>query len=371
MLAQSFRPAQGGGPRWTTELAEGLAAAGNDVLVLTHEIGDCRGIFNPAPRLEIRYLPLRTIRGAPLFPRSLLDEEVARFRPDVIQTSAPSLADTFMPAPGRYGAPYFTLFHAQLGASVPARAIQWLNVRRLRRGDWAGIAVTSDYWKSWLAGKNVSADRIAVIPSTVAGIFAAGPFPGVRRETDHFLFAGGLDTVQSYKRFDLLLSACAMLANEAPERLWHLTVVGDGNLRPRFERSAADAGLGKRIVFLGRVGDEELHRLYSTATVTVLPSSDRREGWGLVLAEALCCGSPILLTEGIGGASTFGRAPGALVVPAGRPEAICDGLRARLSHGPDGRDADRIRYGASFHATRVVAAYEAMYARVTGSAQKA
>ena len=363
LLAQSFRPAQGGGPRWTTELAEGLAANGHDVLVLTHEIAGRRGIVKDVPHLEIRYLPLRTIRGAPVFSRALLDRTVAQFRPGVIQTSAPSLADTFMPAPSRYRSPYATLFHAQLGASAPARAVQWLNVRRLQRGDWAGIAVTSSYWKTWLTQRNVDADRIAVIPSTVASIFAGGPMPGARREADHFLFAGGLDSVQSYKRFDLLLDACAMLAKDDPQLHWHLSVVGDGNVRAQYERGAAEAGLGERIRFLGKVDDHELHKLFSIATATVLPSADRREGWGLVLAEALCCGCPVLLSDGIGGATTFGSAPGAVVVAAGKAEAIRDGLKQVLSAGLDGRDADRIAYGEPFHAARVVAAYEALYAR--------
>ncbi len=366
ILAQSFRPAQGGGPRWTTELAEGLAATGHDVLVLTREIGVSRGIVR-SPHLEIAYLPLFTIRGAPIFLRSLLDEYVARFRPQIIQTSAPSLADVLMPPARRYGIPYVTLFHAQLGSSLPAKIAQWLNVRRLTRGDWARIAVTSEYWKDRLVKQHVRADRIHVIPSTVAAIFAGGPLPGVPREANHFLFVGGLDSVQSYKRFDLLLSACAMLAKETPAQLWRLSVVGDGNLRSHFERAAADAGLSERISFLGSVSDEELHRLYSVATVTVLPSSDLREGWGLALAEALCCGCPILLTDGIGGASTFGRAPGAVMVPRGRPETIADGLR-RLLQAPDGRNAERIAYGASFHAAHVVSAYESMYASALGGA---
>jgi glycosyltransferase involved in cell wall biosynthesis len=365
LLAQSYRPAQGGGPRWTTQLAEGLAGAGHDVLVLTHEIGGCRGAVHAA-RLEIRYLPLFTVRGAPIFSRALLDEHVARFKPDVMQTSAPSLADTLMPPNRRHGVPYFTLFHAQLGASMPARAIQWLNVLRLKRGEWAGIAVTSGYWKTWLSQKHVYPDRIRVIPSTVAEIFSA-PLPGARRERGHVLFVGGLDAVQSYKRFDLLLAACAMLEREPA---WHLSVVGDGNLRSHYERAATHAGLGDRISFLGKTDDEELHRLYSTATVTVLPSSDRREGWGLALAEALCCGCPVLLTDGIGGASTFGAAPGAVMVPAGKPETIRDGLHSFLLQAPDGRDAERVAFGESFHASRVVAAYEAMYERAIARSQK-
>jgi glycosyltransferase involved in cell wall biosynthesis len=366
MLAQSYTPAQGGGPRWTTELSEGLAGAGHDVLVLTREIGGCRGTLNPGPRLEVRYLPLLTIRGAPIFPRRLLDQHVARFKPAVIQTSAPSVADTFMPAPGRYGVPYATLFHAQLGSSFPAQAIQWLNVRRLKRGDWAGIAVTSEHWKTWLTGKGVRAELVAVIPSTGASLFSA-PVPGARRERNHFLFVGGLDAVQSYKRFDLLLAACGMLDRATS---WRLTVAGDGNLRAQFERSAAAAGLDERISFLGKIDDATLHRLYSTAAVTVLPSSDLREGWGLALAEALCCGCPVLLTGGIGGASTFGHAPGAVMVEAGKPQALSDGLRGFLQRGPDGRDAERVAFGESFHASRVVAAYEAMYARAIAATAK-
>jgi glycosyltransferase involved in cell wall biosynthesis len=358
LLAQSFRPAHGGGPRWTTELAEGLAGAGHDVLVLTHEIRDCRGTVHCAPRLEIRYLPLVTIRGAPIFPRRMLDKYAARFTPDVIQTSAPSLADMLMPRPRRYGVPYATLFHAQLGASIPALAVQWLNVRRLKRGDWAAVAVTSDYWKAWLTEKGVQADRISVIPSTVAKIFSA-PLPGARREPGQLLFVGGLDAVQSYKRFDLLLAACSTIGRGD----WHLNVVGDGNLRSQFERATSDAGLDDRISFLGKIDDSTLHRMYSTAAVTVLPSADRREGWGLAVAEALCCGCPVLLTDGIGGASTFGRAPGAVMVEAGKPEALRDGLRRFVQNPPDGRDAERVAFGGSFHASRVVAAYEAMYER--------
>lgn len=370
LLAQSFKPAQGGGPRWTTELAEGLAGNGNDVLVLTHQIANLRGTIHDGPHLEVRYLPLRTIRGSPIFPRALLDREVARFAPDVIQTSAPSMADTFMPAPSRYRVPYVALFHAQLGASLPARFVQWMNVRRLKRGDWAGLAVTSNYWKTWLAGKNVDADRIAVIPSTVAKIFAGGPVPGACREADHFLFAGGLDSVQSYKRFDLLLEACAMLAKETPSLPWRLSVVGDGNLRAHYEHAAAQAGLTARVTFLGRVEDETLHELFSIATATVLPSADRREGWGLVLAEALCCGCPIVLSDGIGGANMFGGAPGALVVAAGSANALRDGMREILLRGLDGRDSERIAYGEPFHASRVVAAYEALYARAIARAAR-
>jgi glycosyltransferase involved in cell wall biosynthesis len=309
----------------------------------------------------VRYLPLFTVRGAPIFRTSLVDASVDEFQPDVVQTSSPSLADALMPPASRYGIPYVTLFHAQLGASLPAKAVQWLNVGRLRRRGWARIAVTSEHWRQWLHARGVDERIVAVIPSTVAGIFAQGPVPGLQRERGHLLFVGGLDATQSYKRFDLLLQACTQLAEAAPPLDWRLSVVGDGSLKASFERHAAAAGLSGNIEFLGRASDETLRRLYSTATATVLPSSDLREGWGLVLAEALCCGSPIVLTSGIGGAQTFGAAPGAVVTTPGDPDALAAALRRVLQNDGDGRDSERADFAKRFHAERVIESYEALY----------
>jgi glycosyltransferase involved in cell wall biosynthesis len=363
ILAQSYEPARGGGPRWTTELSRGLAARGHEVLVLTRDFPGYEGSRRERS-LEVRYLRAPRVRGSPIFGGTLLDEHLRPFAPEIVQTSAPSLSDMLMPPPSRYGAPYATLFHAQLGASLPAKIVQAFNLRRLQRGEWSGIAVTSAYWQRWLTRRGVPPENVAVIPSTVSAIFSSGPVAGAVREPGALLFAGGLDGTQSYKRFDLLVSACELIAARSPELSWNLQVVGDGNLRAGYERDVESRGLRDRIVFLGSVSDDELHRLYSTAALTALPSSDVREGWGLVLAEALCCGSPILLTSGIGGAETFGAAPGAIVVAPGRAEELAGGLMRALRAGPDDRDAERIAYGAQFHAERVVSSYEAMYDRM-------
>jgi len=361
MLAQAFEPAQGGGPRWTTELAGGLADRGHDVLVLTREYDGYAGVFRPRAGLELHYLQLPTLRGSPLFGRRLVQAHVESFRPDIIQTSSPSLPDVLMPRPRRHGAPYATLFHAQLGASLPAHLIQYANLVRLKK-DWAAIAVTSHYWKEWLAEHGVPEDRIRVIPSTVSRRFADGPIAGATRAAGTVLFVGGLDRLQSYKRFDLLIEAATILKRKHPDFAWHLDVVGDGTLRAGLQADTAARGLEDPITFHGRASDELLHRLYSTTALVVLPSSDAREGWGLVLAEALCCGAPILLTDGIGGTRTFGAAPGATVVPKNDATALAEGIRARLLRGSDERDHERVAFGRQFHATSVVESYEALYA---------
>jgi len=360
MLAQAFEPARGGGPRWTTELAHGLAARGHDVRVLTRQYDGYSGIFRPRTDLELHYLRMPTLRGCPLFSRRIVQGHVESFRPDIIQTSSPSVPDVLMPRPTRHGAPYATLFHAQLGASLPAHLIQYVNLIRLKK-DWAAIAVTSDYWREWLVQRGVPEERIRVIPSTVAKRFASGPVAGTRRVARTALFVGGLDRVQSYKRFDLLIEAATILKRKHPDFAWYLNVVGDGTLRAGFQAAVASAGLEKTITFHGKASDEELHRLYSSTALVVLPSSDVREGWGLVLAEALCCGAPILLTDGIGGTRTFGAAPGATIVPKNDAAALAEGIRARLLQDDD-LDAARIAFARQFHSTRVVEGYEVLYA---------
>jgi glycosyltransferase involved in cell wall biosynthesis len=77
----------------------------------------------------------------------------------------------------------------------------------------------------------------------------------------------------------------------APGR--HLVVVGDGPDRPALERLAA--GL-PGVRFTGRVDDEELVDLYRAADVAVVPSL-ALEGFGLVVLEALACGTPVLASD--------------------------------------------------------------------------
>lgn len=338
-----------------------MAARGHDVQVVTRTYPAFEGARRPLEHLQIDYLQLPLVRKSPVFGRALLANYVARFRPDIVQTSSPSLADILMPSPRRLGVPYATLFHAQLGTSLPARAIQWLNVNRLKR-DWAAIAVTSSFWKEWLVARGVPPDVLHVISSAVSARFAAGPLPNAQRRERSALFVGGLDDVQSYKRFDLLIAAAERLKQVYPEFSWQLTAAGDGNLRARYEADVARRGLQDTIRFAGRVGDETLHELYSTASLVVLPSSDLREGWGVVLAEALSCGAPVVLTDGMGGSREFGAAPGAVIVPRNDARALAAALREQLLRGPDGRDAERQIFARRFHADRVAAHYESMYA---------
>ena len=74
-----------------------------------------------------------------------------------------------------------------------------------------------------------------------------------------------------------------------------MLIGGAGSHRAALERQVGELGLDKHVTFLGFVPDADLPRYYQAADVFVLPTREL-EGFGLVTAEALACGTPVLGT---------------------------------------------------------------------------
>lgn len=77
-----------------------------------------------------------------------------------------------------------------------------------------------------------------------------------------------------------------------------LVIIGDGPEKEKLESLAKDLNLGKDVLFLGRIRNEELPRYYATADVFVAPSivarSGDTEGLGVVLLEAIASGTCVI-----------------------------------------------------------------------------
>ena len=81
----------------------------------------------------------------------------------------------------------------------------------------------------------------------------------------------------------MLLEAWAHIAHD--EKDWRLTIVGDGHLREELETMARNLNL-PRVEFAGYQSDPSPY--FARAKILAFPS--RREGWGLVLVEAMANG---------------------------------------------------------------------------------
>jgi glycosyltransferase involved in cell wall biosynthesis len=161
--------------------------------------------------------------------------------------------------------------------------------------------------------------------------------PGVERGelAPGTVTAGALLSVAAVipgKGHDVLLDALAPLA-DLP---WQCLCVGSLERDPMFverlRRRLAAGGMDERIRFSGPQAGAELAGSYGAADVLVLPS--RAESYGMVVAEALARGLPVVAAE-VGGVpealghGADGTRPG-LLVPPDDPAALRDALRTWL-----------------------------------------
>lgn len=131
------------------------------------------------------------------------------------------------------------------------------------------------------------------------------------------------------KGHDLLVEALATLT-DLP---WTCMCVGalrrDPAYAARVRQRIARLGLGERVPLSGPLPDERLAAEYAAADLVVLAS--RTESYGMVVAEALARGIPVLAAAVDGVPETLGGAPGGpapgILVPPEDSGAIAAGLR--------------------------------------------
>ncbi len=158
----------------------------------------------------------------------------------------------------------------------------------------------------------VPEDRWRVVPNGIDPdrFHPMGPILG----GGHLLVVGRL---VHYKGIEVLLHALARLHDPPP-----LVVAGDGPLRASLEALARRLGVAAR--FLGRVADETLPALYRGASLTILPSVNRQEAFGISLLESMACGTPVV-ASGLPGVKDVACVGGLISTPG---DAAC--LAARI-----------------------------------------
>ncbi len=125
-----------------------------------------------------------------------------------------------------------------------------------------------------------------------------------------------------------LLDAAAQL-RAAGETGFCIAIGGDGPELPALEAQASSLGLNERVRFLGRLSREQVREALQASDLFCLPSL--HESFGIVFAEALACGKPVLSTTNGGARFVVEERQGLLVEPADAA-ALAAGLR-RFIHG--------------------------------------
>ena len=123
--------------------------------------------------------------------------------------------------------------------------------------------------------------------------------PGVDRHKE-LLFVGRL---VSDKGVDILLEALAILARRSVRPA--LTIVGEGPERAALEQQARRLDLDSQVTFHGLSRDEALVRLMNEHQVLVVPSR-YDEPFGIVALEGIACGCVVVGSAGGGLAEAIG-----------------------------------------------------------------
>ncbi len=276
-----------------------------------------------------------------------LVREAAAWRPDVIvqdELNHPSLFLLNRALGRRVPAPRIGLVH-HLKSLEEGPALEQAAARRIEKRFLAGLdgfIFNSEFtrrsvetalgsgtggkpgspvkpWVVALPGK----DRLAGVPISEASGRSGG-------KTLRLLFLGN---VVPRKGLHVLADALARIAS----RPWSLSIAGGEDTDPGYgaevRRRIREAGLEARVSWLGAVPDEDLPRIFRSHDVLAVPS--QCEGFGIVYAEAMTFGLPVIAGE-LGGASEIvDHGMDGCLVPWGDSEGLARTLAGFLDD-PDG-----------------------------------
>lgn len=173
----------------------------------------------------------------------------------------------------------------------------------------------------------IEPDRILPIP---LGVDHAAFFPSdaVARSADRIVTTASSDT--PLKGLSFLLDAYHDILKTRPD--CDLVVIG--KLRDGLARDTLiSLGLKGRVEFKHDLSRADLANEFRRATVAVTPSL--YEGFGLPAAEAMSCGTPVIVTDG--GALPEVAGDAGIVVPKGDASALSNAIKALLENTDEQR----------------------------------
>ena len=229
------------------------------------------------------------------------------------------------------------LVHLPLGVELRGQAARREDEARALRA--AELVVCISAWtRDWL---HATYDLPAGVLHVAAPGTDAAPLSAASGSGSRLLSVGAITPVKGH---DVLVQALARL----PDLAWTWTCVGaalDLEHVANLSSAVAAAGLAHRVRWAGALTGAALEAAYASADLLVLPS--RHETFGMVAAEALARGVPVLAADVGGvrealGTPAAGELPGVLVSPDDAAE-LAEALRSWLT---DAAFRSRLRVAA-------------------------
>ena len=247
------------------------------------------------------------------------------------------------------------LYEAKFGR----RDIWYRLLCRLERWTFAtadvSIATNESYRRIALERGGMSPDRVFVVRSgaDLTRVRMLPPRTELRRGRQYLV--GYVGVIGKQEGLDLLLRAVAHMQQQLKRHDVHCAIVGDGTELPALRELSRQLGIADLVEFMGRISDEALWQVLSTADVCVNPDRanemNDKSTMNKIL-EYMALGKPIVqfdLTEGrfsAGDASLYAR-PNDYVDFAQKICELLDDPARRATMGELGRR--RVEEGLAWH----------------------
>jgi len=318
----------GGGERYVVDLANALQSRGHDLYVIVRPNSPLP-TYLEIPKDKIKKLPLRNALDAPSARE--LDRFVKENQIDVVHAhmardySLAAYATRRNPT-----AKFFVTRHVLF-------KLNSLHRRTLARATRV-IAVSHAVERELKAEQLVTDEQIAVIPNGIsvekfqqtAAKFDRQHFIAEKNLPDARMWVGTVGELRSLKRHDDFIRAAAIVAQSLPDV--HFIVAGidpskTGEVRKTLKHLVAELGLKDRVHFLGWL--DNAAQLYCLLDVFV--SASEIESFGLVIAEAMSVGTPVVATMTEGAMEVLEDQRTGLLVPIGDPEKMAKAINVLLN----------------------------------------
>ncbi len=174
------------------------------------------------------------------------------------------------------------------------------------------IITPSTFARNSFLERGFAPERVACLP---LGVNLKDFYPEGKPSDSEFriAFAGQI----SYRKgIPHLLKAFDKL--DVPGKQLHMVGSVRKDIRPLIARYEGRPDVHIR----GKVNVSELRQLFSTSHLLVLPSVE--DGFGMVLAEAMACGCPVLATTNTGAFDLIDEGVEGFLVPIRDPDSLCD-----------------------------------------------
>jgi len=306
MFTNTYLPHVGGVARSVQTLEEACRARGHEVRVIAPEFEGAA----PSPHV-LRVPAIQNFNGSDFCVRlpmpNLVRDFMEDFKPDIIHSHHPFLlGDAALREGWKMKVPVVFTHHTlyeRYTHYVPLDSDALKRMAIQLATDYCNLCDTviapSESIATLLLGRGVGTP-VRTIPTGIdTGTFAGGVGSGFRKRANirkETVVIGHVGRLAAEKNLHFLADAVVPVLHERQDAIFLL--VGDGDAREALLARFAEEGLEDRIHAPGKLMGQDLMNAYAAMDCFVFAS--QTETQGIVLAEAMATGNPVVALDGPG-----------------------------------------------------------------------